>query len=291
MATLWTTSPVGEKMTEQVIEKEENANPYNMKKEWHNQEDKPFVNADDTLFFDNSVEEQATIEDDTPADKPKRTNYKKRYDDLKKHYDSKVAEFKQREQELLAEAREVAPEYKAPKSVEELESFKKKYPDLYETVETVAHMRSEQQIADIRQEMLNIKKREADITRKEAETALKARHPDFEEIRNDENFHAWVKEQPNELQSWVYKNSNNADLASRAIDLYKLENGIPQSKTSQPRKKASSAADMVSTKTKSVDTREPKIWTEREIARMSMDQFDKYEDEINQAISEGRVIK
>ena len=27
------------------------ANPYNAKKEWHNQKEKPFVSADDGLFF------------------------------------------------------------------------------------------------------------------------------------------------------------------------------------------------------------------------------------------------
>jgi hypothetical protein len=33
-----------------------------------------------------------------------RTNYKKRYDDLKKHYDQKIATFKQKELELTAMA-------------------------------------------------------------------------------------------------------------------------------------------------------------------------------------------
>ena len=48
---------------------------------------------------------------------------------------------------------------------------------------------------------------------------------------------------------------------------------------------------MVSTKTTTVDPRQDKIWTEREIAAMSMEEFDRFEDEINQAISEGRVVK
>ena len=38
---------------------------------------------------------------------------------------------------------------------------------------------------------------------------------------------------------------------------------------------------MVSTKTTNVEPT-AKIWTEDEIAKMSLDQFDKYEDEINQ---------
>ena len=49
---------------------------------------------------------------------------------------------------------------------------------------------------------------------------------------------------------------------------------------------------MVSTKTTTVDAAQPKkVWTEREIAAMSLDQFDKLEEEINQAVSEGRVVK
>ncbi len=48
---------------------------------------------------------------------------------------------------------------------------------------------------------------------------------------------------------------------------------------------------MVSTKTTSVDAKQPKIWTEGEIAAMSLDQFDKVEDEIKQAMIEGRVVK
>jgi len=278
-------------MTEAVMDNDEvQANPYNMNKEWHKGTDKEFVSAD-TLFTARKPEATSSKEAEAPKGDGK-TNYKKRYDDLKKHYDNRVSEFKQKEEQLLAQARAAAPEYQAPKSVEELEQFKEKYPDLYETVETVAHMRSEQQIADIRQELVSIKKREADITRKEAESELMSRHPDFDQIRGDESFHTWAKDQPEEIQNWIYNNPDNATLASRAIDLYKLESGIPQSKNSKPSRPAtSSAADMVSTKTKTVDTREAKVWTEREIARMSVDQFDKYEEEINQAISEGRVIK
>ncbi len=47
---------------------------------------------------------------------------------------------------------------------------------------------------------------------------------------------------------------------------------------------------MVSTKTTNVDAGQPKIWTEREIAAMSLDQFDKYEEDIKQAKMEGPII-
>ena len=284
---------MAETQTNPVEEKQ--PNPYNAKKSWH-KPDKPKMESADGLFYAPSEEEQATPSEDseTPPDKKsKDVNYKKRYDDLKKHYDNRLAEFKQKEQELLADAAEKAPKYKAPKTLEELQEFKRKNPDLYETVETVAHLQSENQTEALRQQLSSLQEREADILKREAETVLKERHPDFEDIRGDDAFHDWAKEQPEDIQRWIYANNSDATLASRAIDLYKMEKGISQSPQKRQSKKQErrSAADMVSTKTTAVDAKAPKIWTEREIASMSIDQFDKYEDEIKQALSEGRIAK
>ena len=273
---------------------EPEANPYNAKKSWHTP-DKPKTDDADSLFFapPQATPEEAPEEEEVQP--KKRTNYKKRYDDLKKHYDDRVSQFKQREQELEAQARSVQPSYEAPKSLEDLERFKNEYPDLYDTVESVAHLRSEQQVGELREQLSAIQMREAEILKREAETTLRERHPDFEDIRGDEAFHQWAEDQPQQIQDWIYNNPDNVALASKAIDLYKLETGQPTTQTRRsPRKQSAtreSAADIVSTKTTQIDSAQPKIWTEREIAAMSVDQFDKFEDEINQAMSEGRVVK
>ena len=47
----------------------------------------------------------------------------------------------------------------------------------------------------------------------------------------------------------------------------------------------------ISTKTTNVDPRQEKIWSEREIAALSMAEFDKYEKEISDAMQEGRITK
>jgi hypothetical protein len=266
---------------------EEQSNPYNAKKSWHTP-DAPHRSSADSLYLEDSEGEQATLKK-APEKEPTETqgNYKKRYDDLKKHYDNKLSEFKQREQQLLAESRvQSQQEYRTPKNTEDLAKFRESYPDLYDTVETVAHMRSEEQVQGLRQQLSSIQQREAEIMRREAENALKSRHPDFEDIRGDDNFHAWAKEQPSQIQDWVYNNPDDASLASKAIDIYKLETGKGQRSKSN-----SSAADMVSTKTTRVDPGQQKIWTETEIAKMSLDQFDKHEDAIRQAMIEGRVVK
>ena len=147
---------------------EQEANPYNAKKSWH-KPDGPQTQSADSLFYEGQATPQQEAPDEDEQDAPpkrKRANYKKRYDDLKKHYDDRVSQFKQREQELLAEARASQPKYEAPKSIEDLEKFREAYPDLYETVETVAHLQSERQLEDLQGQLSAIQQREADIMRR-----------------------------------------------------------------------------------------------------------------------------
>jgi hypothetical protein len=276
---------------------EENANPYNMNKSWHKEDEIGFQDADGVFFEKPQAKQEADIEEpveqDATKDEPyKRPDYKKRYDDLKKHYDSKLNEFKSREQELLEEAANSRPSYVAPKSPEELEKFREEYPDVYEVVETVSHLQSEEKSKDLREKLEKLQSREQELIRKDAEKRLMDKHPDFEDIRNSDDFHGWAKEQPKSIQDWVYNNADDADLASRALDLFKKDIGMdvaPKKSNSKQSKK--SAADMVSTKTTSVEPQQEKIWTEREIASMSMAEFDKHEAEISQAMQEGRIAK
>ena len=280
---------------------EENANPYNMNKSWHTEDEIGFQDADGVFFEKPKAKKEADIEEpveqvaqeETPKDEPyKRPDYKKRYDDLKKHYDSKLNEFKSREQELLEQAAENRPSYVAPKSPEELEKFREEYPDVYEVVETVSHLQSEEKSKDLREKLEKLQTREQELIRKDAEKRLMDKHPDFEDIRNSDDFHGWAKEQPKSIQDWVYNNADDADLASRALDLFKKDIGMdvaPKKSNSKQSKK--SAADMVSTKTTSVEPKQDKVWTEREIAKMSMAEFDKHEAEISTAMQEGRIAK
>jgi len=291
------------------VQKEETPNPYNANKPWHKGEDKPFLSSDNMYFEEPSEKNKLFKSDDiteveaegsvnteeleTTKDRPyKRPDYKKRYDDLKKHYDSKLNEFKTREQELIEEATKNRTEYKAPKSEEELEEFKNNYPDVYEVVETVAHMQSETKAKVLEERLSKLQERENQLVRQDAEKRLNERHPDFEDIRNSDDFHTWAKEQPESIQNWIYSNADDADLASRALDLFKKDFGIEPTKTkssSKPTRK--SAADMVSTKTTTVEPKQEKVWSEREIAALSMAEFDKYEKEISDAMQEGRIIK
>ena len=119
------------------------------------------------------------------------------------------------------------------------------------------------------------------------------KHPDFSDIRNSEDFHSWAKEQHPSIQSWIYDNTDDADLASRALDLFKKDMDLvtPKKTTKSKSQSKANAADMVSTKTTTVDTQQEKIWTEQEIASMSVDEFDKFEKEISDAMQDGRIAR
>jgi hypothetical protein len=277
-------------LEENVEREEEVANPYNARKDWHEGEDKPFVSAEGVYHEpEQPKKKKATRKKATPETDSQPDSYKKRYDDLKKHYDAKVNEFKQREQELEAEARMAQQVEQQAAYEEQLESFKEENPDLYDAVEAV----TANQTNELRQKLSVLEQREAQIVRREAEETLRNSHPDFLELRESEEFHTWAESQPEQIQEWIYNNPDNVSLAIKAIDLYKMESGIStpsKSKSSKSQSSSGSAADLVSTKTKTVDTTEPKIWTQREIAALSMAEYDKHEKEIDKAIMEGRVV-
>ena len=291
------------KATQQSNETE--ANPYNAKKDYIDYEQmkanasKDFADANTIavkkdqpkVVVDSMRSEQP--EEDTPeeqADKPyKKVDYKKRYDDLKKHYDGRVNSFKSREQELLAEIRSNRPKYKAPKSAEEIEAFKKEYPDVYGVVETVAHLRSSKETEDLKQEIKNLKELNQTVNKEKAEAKLARMHPDFEQIRESDDFHSWASSQPEAIKDWVYGNATNAELASRAIDLFKQDTG--KSKSKEVSGDLVAASEMVKVKnSKEIGYGSKKIWTRSQIAAMSQSEFDKNEKAITEAMSEGRVI-
>ena len=281
--------------------KEEKANPYNMKKSWHKVEEKPFVSSNSMFFPDtktenvedegNKIEEQQAQEEVVEKDKPyKRPNYKKRYDDLKKHYDSKLNEFKQREIELIEQAQEGKVKYTPPKSEEELKEFKEKYPDVYDVVETVANLQSENKAKHLEEKIKLLQEREQQLIKLDSEKELKANHPDFDEIRNSDEFHEWAKSQPESIQDWIFKNAADPGAASRALDLFKSDMGFSnKEKPSKSSNKKASAANMVSAKTTNVEPKQAKIWTEQEILALSPAEYDKLEKEIDKAWEEGRI--
>ena len=314
-------------MTEATEMKEEvqaEPNPYNKKKKWDNSNPNAaigFQSADDSLAYkvdknvavisssapilEKEIKAEAietTNDDDSykeeANEKFKKVDFKKRYDDLKKHYDRKIGDWKSKEQAFKAELLSNRPTYTAPKTPAELATFKEDYPDVYDVVETVAHMRASEQLTDLKEQVSQLSEKESVSNRRAAEQELLNVHPDFRTIRDSEDFHDWARVQPEAIQDWIYKNTGDASLAGRAIELYKLDAGIMTSNTDVKSKTKSSesdprgnAADVVSVKSKSQDPQPTeKLWTTSEIANLSVDQYEKLQPELDDAFNTGRIV-
>ena len=217
------------------------------------------------------------------------TVYKKRYDDLKRHYDKKLEEWK-KEREGLEAANKVSDTgVQVPTTPEEITEFKQKYPDVYKVVESVASMQAEQRAGDLRGEIDSLKKREEDLIVQSAYKELTTLHPDFTQIKTDEKFLEWLDQQPESISDGIYKNNKDARWASRVLDLYKADVGM----TKEPRKTNKSAAQAVkSTKAKEIVTdtdANKKVWKGSDIAKLKPWEFEKHEADIDLARKEGRI--
>jgi len=233
-----------------------------------------------------TAEPQEEAEPTTAEEK----TFKKRYSDLRRHQQKQAEEFKT---ELDAMKRQLESatkkEMKLPKSDEDIEQWAADYPDVAAIVETIAMKKAAEQSTALEERMKVIDEMQTSATKEKAEAALMQMHPDFDEIRDSDDFHNWAEEQPKWVQDALYDNDNDARSAARAIDLYKADMGISKSKPTKDK----DAAKSVSTKNSRSKPQEDESSTylkESQVQKMSPQQYEKMSDEIMEAIRSGKFI-
>ena len=239
-----------------------------------------------TVSQDTSSEEEATPKEERPVNAEEKV-FKKRYDDLKRHYDSTVNKHKDDIEKLKRQLEENADKINLPKTKEEVDAWKAKYPDVYDIIETIAYTKADEKAKKLQSDLKELETQQASVQRDKAEVELAKLHPDFNDIREDEKFHEWVAKQDSTIQGWLYDNTSNAKLAARAIDLYKMDTGYGKKKTN---KSLEASKSVTSTSKREVDTSNKKMWKISEIAKMKPQQFAKYEKDIDLARKEGRIV-
>ena len=235
---------------------------------------------------DTSSEEEATPVEERPVNAEEKV-FKKRYDDLKRHYDSTVTKHKDDVSSLKRQLEE-STQQQLPKTKEEIDAWRTKYPDVYDVIETIAHTKADEKAKQVQTQLKDLEVAQENVSKEKAEVELSKLHPDFNDIRADDKFHEWVAKQDSTIQGWLYDNTSNASLASRAIDLYKLDAGITKpKKTSIDKKEASKS--VTSTSKKDIEAGDKKIWSVAEISRLKPHEFLKHEKDIDLARVEGRI--
>ena len=239
-----------------------------------------------------ATEQKDTSAEATPEERTETVEdkvYKKRYDDLKRHYDSTLNKNKDEILKLKKQVEDASKRYVPPKSKEELDAWRKEYPDVYDAVKQIAYEQADEKSKEVNNKLTELEKRQAEVLRQKAEVELARAHPDFSALRESQDFHDWASTQDSTIQSWLYDNVDNSKLVIRAIDLYKMDRGMTDKPA--PKSKNNDAAKAV-TKTKSGDQKtEKKTWKLSEIQKMKPFEFDKYEKEIDLARKEGRIVQ
>ena len=226
--------------------------------------------------------------EDEPTNAEERT-FKKRYSDLRRHQQKQTDELKAEINTLKLQLEQsTKKQIKLPKSDEDIETWARDYPDVAGIVETIAIKKAAEQQASLEEKVKALNDMQQSVTKQRAETELLQLHPDFDDIRNDDDFHTWAEEQPTWIQNALYENDDDAHSAARAIDLYKADRNITAKKSS-----SKDAARSVSTKgkrSKPASDDSGNSYKESDVQRMSAREYEKHSDDIMEAIRNGKFI-
>jgi hypothetical protein len=234
--------------------------------------------------------EEVEAEEAEPTSAEEKT-FKKRYSDLRRHQQKQAEEFKTELAAIKSQLEKATKkEMQLPKSDEDIEQWAADYPDVAAIVETIAMKKAAEQSTALEERMKVIDEMQTSATKEKAEAALMQMHPDFDEIRDSDDFHNWAEEQPKWVQDALYDNDNDARSAARAIDLYKADMGIAEAKKSKPSKDAAKSVTTKNTRNKPQEDESSTYLRESQVEKMSAQQYEKHADEIMEAIRSGKFI-
>lgn len=183
---------------------------------------------------------------------PDPVNWEQRYKDLQSHSSKQVAELKS----------------KIPAQDFETENEK-----------------LQRQVAELHDDLAA--RNVADNVR-DAQAAVGMAHPDFEAVIGSAEFAQWIKLQPEVFANAIYDDVPNAQLAIRALSLFKMEHQqAPQQREQRPDPASMNMRQGMRDVPQEIAG--PKIWSMREIQLMNPAQYAQHEAEIDLAFEQGRI--
>jgi type II secretory pathway pseudopilin PulG len=229
----------------------------------------------DQLIAENKGEVKEEAQEEQEPTSAEEKTFKKRYGDLRRHAQQKESDLQEQINQLKEQLDSATKkQIELPKSDEDIEAWTKKYPDVAGIVETIAIKKSKEQAKELEDRIQKINEMQESATKEKAEVELLKIHPDFVDIREDDDFHNWAEEQPQWVQKALYENDNDALSAARAIDLYKADKNIGKKKTSS----------------KDQTNEESTYLRESQVQKMSSQEYEKRADEVMEAIRTGKFI-
>ena len=260
----------------------------------HNNRNRKRIEEDEKELEELQGSEEEVAEETTPDTEDKEEalsreekSFKKRYGDLRRHMNEKESEWKEKFETL--EGRMNDSSIRPPKSEEDVQAWIEKYPDVATIVETIASKKAESMFSKAEKRLQEIDEASYESKRLTHENKIRDSHEDFDDLKEADEFHNWVEEQPKWVQDALYENPDDPASVVRVIDLYKSDKGL--TKTAK-KAKTKEAASVVNKRTKtSIDASEADgTIKESDVAKMSDKDFEKKQDEITNAMRSGKFI-
>ena len=225
-----------------------------------------------------------------PANKEEAT-FKKRYGDLRRHSQQKEAEFQKQLDDLRGQLEAATrKEIKLPKSEAEVDEWARNYPDVAAIVETIAMKKAKEMTDSLNTRMKKVDEMEATTKAERTKAELMRLHPDFETLKDSDDFHDWMESQPLKIQNAVYENDDDAESAAAVIDLFKLKTGYGSKKPAANNN--DDAARAVNTRTSRTQptTTDRDVILESDVKRMSDREYEANEEKIMNAMRSGKFV-
>lgn len=226
-----------------------------------------------------------------PTDAEERT-FKKRYGDLRRHSQKMQHDMQTQLDSMKAQLEKTAAkEMKLPSSEEDLAQWVQAYPDVAKIVETIAMKKAKEQSQDIEERLKRIDELEKSALAEKAEAELVRLHPDFNQIKQDDEFHDWVEQQPKWIRDSLYENDNDAVSAARAIDLYKADKGIKTRSKKDETKDAARSINTRSERSAPTSNNTEGVFSESQVDKMTIQQYEANEEAIAASMRNGTFIR
>ena len=243
------------------------------------------------LMEGSDKKKEETEEGDDSSLSAEEKSFKKRYGDLRRHSQQQQTNFQKQIDELKEQlTKSTEKQIKLPTSEADLAEWAKTYPDVAKIVETIAIKKAKEQSSAIEARLNQLDEREKLTAREKAELELNRLHPDFDKIRDTDEFHTWAEEQPSWIQQALYENDNDARSAARAIDLYKADMGLTKAKKPKEDTSAAQGVGTRSSKSAPSDNDTDGVIYESEVAKLTSKQYEEYQEDIAKAMRSGKFV-
>jgi len=244
------------------------------------------VQATDDPKQEEATEETKAQEDDSELTAEEKS-FKKRYGDLRRHMQEKEKEWTKKLENLATETR--IEEAAVPTSEDELITWMEKNPESAGAIRSLIQKEADSLFGESKKRLVELDEAYKETNKLKAENIIRKTHEDFDELRQSDKFHSWAEAQPKWVKDALYENMDDPASVIRVIDLYKIDNGMNIAAKKQSKKAAASSVSKGTRTTIDAEGLSSQI-KESDVARMSDKEFEDRQDEINEAMRNGKFV-